>query len=178
MMDRVLGQLKWTTALIYIDDVLLYASSFEELVERLDLVLTASGNYGLTYKPSKCSFGLKRLKFLGHIISAKGYEVDPKEVRSIREFPQPEICQKVKSFLGLCNYYRKYIARFAHIAAPLYQMTNGLRPQDKVSWTKEGFEAFEDLKEKLATAPVLHFVKEGAQIQIITDASGYGIAGV
>ena len=174
MMDRILGQLKWTTALVYIDDVLVYGSDFDEVLERLDLVLTASEKYGLTYKPSKCQFGFTELKFLGHIISGQGYQVDPDKIRAIQEFPSPRSFKQVRQFLGMCNYYRKYIKGFSMIAAALYRLLT----MTEFEWTGAAEEAFMKLKELLTKAPVLHYPVAGADIQITTDASGYGIGAV
>ena len=174
MMDRILGQLKWTTALVYIDDVLVYGADFDQVLERLDLVLTASEQYGLTYKPSKCQFGFTELKFLGHIISGQGYQVDPDKIRAIQEFPTPRSFRQVRQFLGMCNYYRKYIKGFSMIAAALYRLLT----LTHFEWTGAAEEAFMKLKELLTKAPVLHYPVAGADIQITTDASGYGIGAV
>ncbi|MFI5419433.1 MAG: RNase H-like domain-containing protein [Nitrososphaerales archaeon] len=174
MMDRVLGQLKWTIALVYIDDLLIYAKSYEELLERIDVVLDKCGESGLTFKPSKCSFAFKKLKFLGHVISGDGYEVDPDKIKQIQELPKPLKKAELQSFLGLCNYYRKYIKGFANTAGPLYALTKF----DRIMWTPETESLYQELKDKLSSPPVLQYPSFDAQIQITSDSSGYGVGGI
>ena len=159
-------------ALVYIDDLLVYARNFEELLERLDLVLTRCREHGLTFKPSKCSFGLKKLKFLGHVVSGDCYEMDPDKVSKSLKFSQPKTPHDLLSFLGLCNYYRKDIYNFAQIAAPLYAQVN----EKVITWNEGMDEAFAVLKFALCSAPVLQYPDPEALIKITTDASGYGIA--
>ena len=107
---------------------------------------------GLKLKPSKCQFARRVVEYLGHIITPEGLRTNPRLVASVREFPVPQNVQNIRRFLGLASYYRKFVPSFAEVAQPLYQLTcKGV----SFSWSPVCQIAFEDLKVKLTSAPVL-----------------------
>ncbi|KAM7281232.1 reverse transcriptase domain-containing protein, partial [Ixodes scapularis] len=99
-MDSVLSGLKWHTCLVYLDDVVVFASEFDEHLRRLRSVLQAINTAGLTLKPSKCRFAYGELKFLGHVVSAQGVSPDPAKTAAVAEFPIPSDKKAVRRFLG------------------------------------------------------------------------------
>ena len=175
MMELVLRGLTWQKCLVYLDDILCFGRDFEDTLERLKLVLDHLDSAGLRMKASKCNLFQTKLPFLGHVVSEEGISTDPEKVRKIKEWPTPQDVHQLRSFAGLCSYYRRYIEGFAEIAHQLYRLTKKDTP---FSWGEEQQVAYNSLKEALTTAPVLGFPISGAQWVIDTDASNYGIAGV
>ena len=109
--------------LIYLDDVIVYGKTFEEMVHNLELVFDII----LKLKARKCTLFAKQVKYLGHVISETGVQTDAEKIESIKKWPEQVNKTQVWSFLGLCSYYRKFIANFAGVARPLHQLlSNGL----------------------------------------------------
>ncbi len=138
LMERVLETLIHRGLLVYIDDVLIYAATPEQLIEILSLVLLLLIQAGFKCKASKCVLFAESVKFLGYIISADGIKSDPSKLEKIKQWPKPEKGVQLASFLGLCNYYRDLIPSFAHISDPLKKFQgpislNGHLPLRKVS---------------------------------------------
>ena len=118
-MEAVLAGLQWKSCLIYLDDIISFGKTFDEAVENLQQVLERLRNAGLKLKPKKCDLFAKSVLFLGHIVSDEGVATDPKKVKAVREWPVPVNQTEVRSFLGLCGYYRRFIKGYADIAKPL-----------------------------------------------------------
>lgn len=141
---------------------------------------------GLKVKPDKCSFLQEQVKFLGHQISAQGIGTDPGKVEAVRKWKTPSTVKELRSFLGFCSYYRKFIEGFSKIAGPLHDLVNFcLRQQSMVKrpefcslWTEECCTAFKLLKENLTTAPVLGFADFSLPFVVETDASKDGLGAV
>ncbi|GBM15785.1 Retrovirus-related Pol polyprotein from transposon 297 [Araneus ventricosus] len=106
MMDTVLRGLKWNICLCYLDDIIVYAPNFQEHKLRLRKVLKCIQEAGLTLNSNKCSFGKKKLTILGHLVDEHGIYPDPQKTAAVTKFPVPENVSDVRSFLGLCSYYR------------------------------------------------------------------------
>ncbi len=153
-MDTVLAGLKWQTCLVYLDDVVVFARTFEDHIERLKQVLEAIRTVGLTLKPQKCRFGYEELKFLGHVVNCDGVRPDPEKTAAIANYPVPSNVKDVRSFLGLCAYYRRFIPSFSKIASPLNALTKGGAP---FQWHETQQQAFDELRARLQTAPVLAY---------------------
>jgi hypothetical protein len=110
---------------VYLDDLLVFSSSIEEHVEHLRQVLTVLREQTLYAKPSKCEFGVEQLSFLGHIVSKDGIAVDPSKVQSVVDWPVPKDLHQLRSFLGMANFFRRFIRRFSHTALPLTNLLKG-----------------------------------------------------
>ncbi|XP_048591414.1 uncharacterized mitochondrial protein AtMg00860-like [Brassica napus] len=138
----------------------------------LRLVMEWLRNQKLFAKFSKCSFWKREIGFLGHIVSGEGVAADPEKVQAIREWPRPTILIEVRSFLGLADYYRKFVKDFSSIAKPLTKLTSKGVPFLRVAETEK---AFKKLKEALTTAPVLALPEQGKPYMVYTDASRVGL---
>jgi len=123
IMDFVLAGLTWECCLVFVDNILVFSSTFDEHVERLGRVFDRLSAAGLKLKPSKCKLFQKRVSFLGHVVSGKGIEPDPAKVSAVTEWPVPRNVTEVRSFVGLASYYRSFLASFREIAAPLLNLT-------------------------------------------------------
>ena len=120
LMDCILRGLTWQICLIYLDDVIVFSKTFNEHLANLRLVFERFRQAGIKLKPSKCQFGRGEVPYLGHIVSKDGVKPDPAKIRAVQEFPTPRNIHEVRSFLGLANYYRKFVKGFCQIAAHLW----------------------------------------------------------
>ncbi|UYV80731.1 hypothetical protein LAZ67_19001552, partial [Cordylochernes scorpioides] len=175
MIDSVLGSLKWNMCLCYLDDIVVYAPTFEEHLRRLQLVLSCIQKAGLSLNHKKCLFGSRRIKILGHLVDANGIHPDPDKVEAVSKFPRPRNISELKSFLGLCSYYRRFIENFADKARSLHDL---LKTEKHFYWDAAQEKAFEVLKTALISEPVLGHFDESADTHLHTDASGHGIGAV
>jgi len=154
LMHRVLVDHLWRICLCYLDDVIVYATSQQELLEKLHAILSCLNNVGLKVKPSKCSLFKERISFLGHMVSAAGIDPQEEKIQSIQNWPVPKCVRDVRAFFGLASYYRKFVQNFASNAEPLSALTKkGVR----FSWSPEAQQAFERLKRALAETVTLAY---------------------
>ena len=126
-------------------------------------------------KRDKCQFAQESVKFLGHIVSARGTEPHSSKVEAVRDFATPTSLTDVRAFLGLASYYRRFIKSFADIAVPLHDLTKG---GQEFSWTSAADQAFNDLKNRLCSAPILSLPDFSLPFTIHTDASDFGLGAV
>ena len=152
--DRVLSGLHWEICLIYLDDIIVFSETFEEHVTRLQLVLRRLKQADLKVTPKKCHLFQFQVEFLGHIISAAGISTDPKKTEATDRWPPPKSIRDVRSFIGLCSYYRRFVKGFADITKPLYML---MEKEAVFSWTAECEQAFQTLKSALVTPPILAY---------------------
>jgi hypothetical protein len=122
-----------------------------------------------------CAFWLKKVPFLGHIISAEGIAVDPSKVQEVYDWKSPRSATQIHSFLGLVGYYRRFIPNFTKITKPMTQL---LEKEAKFKWSPQCNEVFLTLKKLLTTAPVLAQPNIEKPFDVYCDASGMGIGGV
>jgi hypothetical protein len=158
---------------IFIDDILIYSKSEAEHEKHLRLVLQRLREHKLYAKLSKCEFWIDEVPFLGHVISMGGIAVDPGKVKDVLDWVVPQTVKEVRSFLGLAGYYRRFIENFSKIAKPL---TSFLEKGVDFSWTDERQKAFEELRKRLTTAPVLTLPDQSKRFTVYYDASrdGFG----
>ncbi|CAC5372486.1 Retrovirus-related Pol polyprotein from transposon 297,Retrovirus-related Pol polyprotein from transposon 17.6 [Mytilus coruscus] len=172
LMIKVLQELNWKIALIYIDDILVFSKNFDDHLHHLKLVFQKLKQAKLTLQPSKCHFAAKEVKYLGHIISEHGIQVDKSKTAAVSEYPIPKTVKHLRSFLGMCNYYRKFIQNYSKICSPL---TTLLKKDVKFEWTTNQDNAFNTLKQKLTSAPILSFPDFEREFYHATDASDSAI---
>jgi len=135
-----------------LDDIIVYAKNCETHLSRVREVFTRLQAVNLKLHAGKCCVFQRRVAFLGHVLSANGIEVQDDKIVSIRDWQTPRDLAELRSFLGLCSYYRRFIERFADVTAPLHKLQ---RRHVAFEWTKEQNDAFNCLKRMLISAPVL-----------------------
>lgn len=175
LMDRVLSGLQGTSLFVYLDDIVIYASSlteheakFNKLAERLRVA-------NLRLQPDKCEFLRKEVAYLGHIISQEGVKPDPKKIEAVLNFPRPKNAKNIKQFLGLAGYYRRFLNDFSRIAKPLTVL---LKKDEPFIWLEEQEKAFVTLRDNLCTEPLLQHPDFTEPFVLTTDASGYAVGGI
>lgn len=159
----------------YIDDILIYSNSEEEHIEHVKKVLARLREAGLNADIKKCEFHVPKTKFLGFIVGVDGIEVDPAKVKAVKQWEEPHTVKGVQSFLGFCNFYRKFVPEYSRIARPLTMLTKKDQP---FSWGGKQQQAFNKLKQLLLSAPVLKHFDFALPTRIETDASDGVLAGV
>ena len=138
-------------------------------------------NAGLKLKLKKCEFFKTKITYLGHIVSAKGIETDPKKVEAVRNWTVPKTVTDVRSFLGFTNHYRRFIKGYANVARPLNLLVSGDNANRKkalIEWTEECQIAFDKLKDLCTSTPILAYVNYRKPFQLQTDASDLGLGAV
>ncbi|WVZ80628.1 hypothetical protein U9M48_028087 [Paspalum notatum var. saurae] len=172
LMNKVFMEYLDKFVVVFIDDILIYSKTEEEHEEHLRLVLQKLRDHKLYAKLSKCEFWLDQVPFLGHIVSKGGIMVDPSKISSVMDWKVPEVVKEVRGFLGLAGYYRRFIESFSRIAKP---MTSLLEKGVPFHWTKERQAAFDELKRRLTTAPVLTLPDLTKSFTVYCDASKEGL---
>ncbi|WVZ80236.1 hypothetical protein U9M48_027729 [Paspalum notatum var. saurae] len=172
LMNKVFMEYLDKFVVVFIDDILIYSKTEEEHEEHLRLVLQKLRDHKLYAKLSKCEFWLDQVPFLGHIVSKGGIMVDPSKISSVMDWKVPEVVREVRGFLGLAGYYRRFIESFSRIAKP---MTSLLEKGVPFNWTKERQAAFDELKKRLTTAPVLTLPDLTKSFTVYCDASKEGL---
>jgi transposase InsO family protein/predicted aspartyl protease len=175
LMEHVLGGLQWRVCLVYLDDIIVYATTFDGHLARLKTVLGRLRTAGLKLKAKKCSLFQRKVLFLGHVVSEQGVGTDPTKIEVIQSWPTPTTLTEVRGFIGLCSYYRRYIRGFGEIASPLHRLAEKGRG---FVWTQECETAFSELKRCLTNAPVLAYVDPGESFILDTDASDRAMGAV
>lgn len=175
LMERVLRGLQWKVALLYLDDVIVFSSTTEQQLERLKLVFDRIREANLQLKPKKCHLFQKEVSFLGHRVSAEGVATEEDKVKAVKEWPTPKSAKAIRSFLGLTGYYRKFVKDYADVAAPLIALT---QKSAVFKWGQEEQEAFDELKTRLITSPILGYPSPHGKFILDTDASNCSIGAV
>ncbi|XP_043812189.1 uncharacterized protein LOC122723569, partial [Manihot esculenta] len=175
LMNHVLRAYLGKFVVVYFDDILIYSRSLDEHIEHVRLVLQVLRKESLYAKLKKCTFCIDRLVFLGFVVSAQGIEVDEEKVKVIKEWPIPKSISDVRSFHGLASFYRRFVRDFSTIAAPL---TGIIKKEVGFKWGEEQQKAFDSLKGKLTSAPILSLPNFDKTFEIECDASGIGIGAV
>lgn len=165
LMDTILGDLR---CLVYLDDMIARAKTFELELQRLTHNVTQLRAANLKLNSKKCELFRRRVKFLGYV-------TDPEKVEVVSNWPLPQDVKNVRSFLGLCTYYQQFVPSLADIARPLHKLTEKGQP---FTWTRECDSSFHRLKEALASAPVLAYPESEDPFVLDMDASNVGIGAV
>ncbi|XP_058211690.1 uncharacterized mitochondrial protein AtMg00860-like [Rhododendron vialii] len=158
LMNRIFRAYLDRFVVVFVDDILIYSPTEEEHQSHLTIVLELLREHQLYAKLSKCEFWLSEVKFLGHVVSKGGVSVDPGKIESIMNWQRPKNVFEIRSFLGLAGYYRRFVPDFSRLAAPMTKLT---RKGTRFIWSDSCKAAFEELKKRLTTAPVLIVPKRG-----------------
>ena len=175
LMDRVLAGLHWETCLFYLDDIIVFSSTWEEHLARLRQVFERLRHANLKLGANKCTFAAKEVNYLGHRVTEEGLLPDSSLLAAIREIHPPKTATEVRSFLGLAGYYWRYVKGFAAIAAPLHALTQ----KDAVfHWSEDCQTALDRLKTLLTTSPITAFPDFSQAFRLYTDASIAGLGAI
>jgi hypothetical protein len=167
MVNNIFHDLLDVCVVVYLDDVLVFSKNLNDHCEHLFSVFLLMRKHNLFCQGTKCIFAADELEYLGHVIGADGIKVDPKKISIIRDWPVPKDRKELRSFVGLCNYYRRFIHNFAKITAPLTILFGKV---DFV-WNDERQDCFEKLKLLLTTAPVLVYPDPSREFHLFFDSS-------
>jgi hypothetical protein len=154
LMELVLAGLPWNVCLVYFDDILVHAKTFDEEVTHLREVFVRLRKANLKLNLKKCELFRSEVQYLGHVVTRQGIATDCRKVEAVRSWPVPKSKKELRSFLGLCTYYRRFVQSFAEVVRPLNRLT---QKETSFSWSAECNEAFLKLKELMTTAPVLAY---------------------
>jgi hypothetical protein len=175
LMDTVLRNLNFEICLAYLDDVILFSHDLPSHMERLDKLFQRLREANLKLKISKCHVLQKQVTFLGYTISQRGVGTDPDKISAVRDWATPTNLKQSRAFVGLCQYYRRFVPRFSEIAVPLHALT---KKGTRFIWTKECQSAFDTLKNALISADVLALPNETDMFILDCDASDVAIGAV
>ena len=177
LMECVLAGLTGEQCLIYIDDIIVFSSTFQEHLDRLERVFLKLQDAGLKLRSEKCHFVQIAVKYLGHVVSAEGICPDPAKTEVVVSYPVPTNAKEVKQFMGLCNYYRRFVRDYSKIAALLFKLL-GKENAKSFSWNSASQDAFEELKSRLVSPPILAYPNFKQPFLLHTDASDAAIGAV
>ena len=176
MMNEIFADME-DVVVVYIDDLLIFTKTDnqEEHNKIVLEVLRQLEEHHLFVKPEKCSFRVKEVEFLGITVSAEGIKMNDDKVKAILEWPTLKTVHGVCSFLGLANFYRRFIKDYAQVARPLNDLT---KKDQAFEWKESQQTAFDTLKQRFTTAPILAFPDIDKQFHLETDASDFATGAV
>lgn len=175
IMTNILAGLVGKGCFVYIDDIIIYGRTQEEHNENLSKVLNRLLSYKMKIQPSKCHFYKKEISYLGFVISDEGVKMDPEKIKAIMSLNPPRNAKQLKSFLGMAGFYRRFVKDFSKMAHALHNL---LKKDTKFIWDDSCQEAFDNLKEMIASDIMLQYPDFSKEFQLTTDASNYGIGAV
>ncbi|GJV47678.1 putative reverse transcriptase domain-containing protein [Tanacetum coccineum] len=175
LMNRVCKPYLDKFVIVFIDDILIYSKNKQEHEEHLKLILELLKKEELYAKFSKCEFWIPKVQFLGHVIDSQGIHVDPAKIESIKDWASPKSPTEIRQFLGLAGYYRRFIEGFSKIAKPMTKLT---QKKVKFVWGDKQEAAFQLLKKKLCSAPILALPEGSKDFIVYCDASIKGLGAV
>lgn len=188
LMERMFGDCRYQSVLLYLDDVVVFSATVEQHLERLEEVFARLQNQKLKVKLSKCHFFQHQVSYLGHVVSAEGVATDPAKIEVVKGWERPIHLAELRSFLGFASYYRRFVEGFSKLAAPLHNLVgklSGPRRKGKTpktslatAWSKDCEKAFQMLKAKLTSAPVLAYADFNKPLILEVDASHGGLGAV
>ncbi|GJR85733.1 putative reverse transcriptase domain-containing protein [Tanacetum coccineum] len=172
LMNRVCKPYLDKFVIVFIDDILIYSKDEKEHKEHLKAILELLKKEQLYAKFSKCEFWIPKVQFLGHVIDSRGIHVDPAKIESIKDWASPKTPMEIRQFLGLAGYYRRFIEGFSKIAKSMTKLTQkGI----KFDWGEKEENAFQLIKQKLCSAPILALPEGSEDFVVYCDASHKGL---
>ena len=175
LMDIVMKEANFEICLVYLDDIIVYSEEADEHLRRLEIVFSRLRKARLKLKPSKCKILQKHVTFLGHVVSNEGLSTDPEKIAAVVEWPRPTNQTEIRSFLGLCSYYRRFVKDFASIASPLHALTG---KNQRFEWTEACEKSFQQLKVMMTSSPILAMPRDSGRFILDTDACDVSIGAV
>ncbi|KAK3792624.1 hypothetical protein RRG08_035956 [Elysia crispata] len=176
LMDSVLQEID--SAFVYLDDILIASSTEKEHMDDLKAVFRRLIDLGLVIRLKKCLFGVSSLEFLGHQISKKGSSPTQAKVKVIQTFPQPSTVKGLQEFLGMINFYHRFLPNIAATLSPLYGALKSSKPRQELVWSQEMKQAFLNGKTALANAEMLVHPCTDCPLALTSDASDVAVGAV
>ncbi len=178
-METAFNEVHLSWILIYLDDIIIPSSTVDEQIAQLCLVFQKLRDKGLKLKPSKCQWFLREVKYLGHIVSAKGISMDLEKVAAVAKWPVPTKALDLRSFLGFTSYYRRFFENYSRIVKLLHVLVADVEAQHtEYKWSEACQEAFDALKTRCIEAPILAYPNFDKIFIVHTDASGMGLGAI
>ena len=190
LMEEAVGDLNHRICEIFLDDVIVFASTYEEHLDRLSQIFAKFREAGMKLSPKKCHFCRSQVRYVGHIVSEAGIQTDPEKTAKITHWKAPHDVDSLRSYIGFCSFYRRYVPNFAKVAKPLNELLVGIvnlpkrrgrkaaQQGTKWKWDKEQQEAFDKLKTLLTSPPILCYPDFDKPYELHVDASGDGLGAV
>ena len=193
LMEMCLGNQQYITLLFYLDDICVFSSMVNEMLDHIGLVLNCLKEFNLKIKPKRTYFFQPSVVFLGHVLSKDGITPNPEKVSKVKDWPVPKSAKEVHSFLGLASYYRRFIPQFAKWASPLHELIRLVTTKKKCAgrkippllqnlppfqWSSACQESFKKLEEVLITMLVLSYLDYFKPFILEMDASLKGLDAV
>nr|GEY48103.1 putative reverse transcriptase domain-containing protein [Tanacetum cinerariifolium] len=175
LMNRVCKPYLDKFVIVFIDDILIYSKDEKEHEEHLKAILEFLKKEELYAKFSKYGFWIPKVQFLVHVIDSQGIHVDPTKIKSVKDCASPKSPTEIRQFLGLAGYYRRFIEGFSKIAKPMTKLT---QKKVKFEWGDKQEAAFQLLKQKLCSAPILPLPEGSEDLIVYCDASNKGLGAV
>jgi transposase InsO family protein len=175
MMNTIFEDTNYKYTNCYLDDLVVFSKDFETHLEHLENVFNKFREEGLKLKLSKCHFAKEEVEYLGHVVSHRGVKPNSNKIAAVKDYPRPKSVGEMRALLGLFSYYRRFVKDFAAIAHPLTKLT---RKNAIWKWGKKQEKAFQELKNRLITAPILSFPDFERSFIIHCDASKWGVGSV
>ena len=175
LIDSVLGADLEPSVFVYLDDIIIATADFEKHIYIVNEVLKRLKKAGLTLNWEKNQFCRHELRYLGYVVDSTGLRVDPAKVGAILDYPAPKNVKQVRSFLGIASWYRRFVPNFSQVATPLTLL---IKKKSKWVWGEEQRKAFEIIKEKLISAPILTCPDFKRPFLVQTDASSTGLGAI
>ena len=175
--DEILRGLDFCYA--YIDDILIASTTAEKHIEHLRILFERFQEYGVVINPGKCVFGQPEVEFLGYLVTGDGTKPLPARVQAIKNYQEPKTAKDLRRYLGMVNFYRRFVPRAAEIEAPLNDLLqDNIKGKTPVTWTQAARQAFQTVKESLARATLLAHPEQNAKLALFTDASDTSVGAV
>ncbi|PIK40396.1 pol polyprotein [Apostichopus japonicus] len=163
---------------VYIDDILIASESLDQHKQHMRQLLRRLHDYGVVINPAKCQYGATSLDFLGHRVDAGGIRPLPEKVKAIHDFPAPTTVRELREYLGLLNFYRRFIPRCSELLQPLTDLLSGKKPKTApVVLNDSASQAFRNSKTELANATLLVHPDHTKPLSLVVDASDTGVGG-
>lgn len=189
LMEMCMGDMNLKECLLFLDDILIFSSTFKEHLERLEAVFQRLHEYKLKLNPKKCEFFKSEVRYLGHVVSEEGIMTDPEKTAALKEWPVPTNIKTLRSFLGFAGYYRRFIKNYAKIVRPLNELLIG-HPTNRAvkkktkrgkvdwKWGEQEQNSFDSIIQKLTNPPVLAYADFSKPFILNIDASIDGLGAV
>lgn len=175
MANEVLKGLCYEICEVYIDDIIIFGDTPEEILDRTAQVFERFRSFNIHIKKSKCRFGLQSIQYVGHILSKEGISMSEERKAAVLGIPRPTTIGQLRTFLGMTGYFRQFIQNYAHIVGPLHALNSVGNKNRSLAWSPDTILAFESLRTAVHNAARIEHLEPDGVVKLYTDASDYAI---